>query len=126
MESFKVRPICLLNKLRMLLESIIAERMTVWMDENPDSQLSDYQFGFRKNRSTCDALMLVKSTIEETWQEGGVAIGVSIDIQNAFNSLPWEVIRNALRRKKFPDYLRRIIGDYLHNRSIEYVGRTEQ
>jgi len=83
-----VRPICLLNEVEKLMESIIAERMTLWMDENPHSQLSEYQFGFRKNKSTCDALMLLKSTIEDVWKEKGVVITVSIDIENAFNSLP--------------------------------------
>lgn len=50
----RVRPICLLNEVGKLMESIIAERMISWMNENPDSQLSEYQFGFRKGKSTCD------------------------------------------------------------------------
>lgn len=122
MENIKVRLICLLNELGKLLESIIVERINTWLDENPDLQLSNHQFGFRKGRSTCDALLLVKSIIEETWREGGVTIAVSIDIKNAFNSLPWDVIRNALRRKRFPDYIRRIVDNYLQDRSIEYIG----
>lgn len=118
----KVRPICLLNEVGKVLKSIIADRLTTWMDENPRSQLSEFQYGFRRNRSTTDALILLRTTIEEVWQEKGVAIAVSVDIKNAINSLLWEVIRCALRKKSFPDYLRRIIDDYLFNRSVEYIG----
>lgn len=51
---------------------------------------------------------------------GGVAIAVSLDISNAFNSLPGRVINDALDKRKFPEYLRHIIRDYLSNRSVVY------
>jgi len=121
-DSPKVRPICLLNETGKLLEAIIVNRMVDWMNENPNSQLSDQQYGFRQNRSTTDALMLLKSAIEGVWEEKGIAIAVSIDIQNEFNSLPWDAIRSALRRKGFPDYIRRLVDDYLSARSVEYIG----
>lgn len=121
-EHPKVRPICLLNETGKIFEMIIADRMTTWLDKNPSSQLSYYQFGFRRNRSTTDALIFVKSIIENATKEDSVFIAVSLDIRNAFGSLPWDVIREALRKKGFPDYLRRIIDDYLNNRSVEYIG----
>lgn len=40
---------------------------------------------------------------------------------NAFNSLPWPVIREAMIRKGFPEYIRRIIDSYLSGRTIEYA-----
>lgn len=47
-------------------------------------------------------------------------MAVSLDIQNAFNSLPWAVIREALARKEFPKYIHRIIDSYLSERTVEY------
>lgn len=122
LENPKVRPICLLNEMGKIFETIIVERLNSWIEDNPRSGLAENQFGFRKGRSTTDALILVKSIIEETRRKDGVTIAISIDVQNAFNSLPWDIIRNALRRKGFPKYLRRVIEDYLNNRQIEYIG----
>lgn len=48
-------------------------------------------------------------------------IAVSLDIKNAFNSLPWTSIRKALQKKGFPKYLCKIIDDYLSGRSVEYT-----
>lgn len=49
-----------------------------------------------------------------------VVVGVSLDITNAFNSLKWSCIRQALRDKGFPFYLRKIMDSYLSDREIEY------
>lgn len=52
---------------------------------------------------------------------------MGIDIQNAFNSLPWRSIKKALVDKGVPDYLKRIVDSYLSERFIEYRtsdGRT--
>lgn len=43
---------------------------------------------------------------------GGYAIAVSLDIRNAFNSIPWRVIHGALESRGFPHYIRRILADY--------------
>lgn len=52
----KVRPICLLDEIGKTFEKVIADRLTERLDENTEVNLSDNQFGFRKQRSTCDAL----------------------------------------------------------------------
>lgn len=51
---------------------------------------------------------------------GGVALAVSLDIANAFNSFPWLKIKRALIRHKIPIYLRNIVDSYLENRTIIY------
>jgi len=48
-------------------------------------------------------------------------IAASLDIQNTFNSLPWESIRKALEKKGFPLYIRGIVNSYLSGRSINYT-----
>lgn len=58
-------------------------------------------FFFCEGRSTSDALSRVKREIETATGEGGVTIAVSLDITNAFNSLPWGVIRAALEPQGF-------------------------
>ncbi|GAB1859779.1 Reverse transcriptase [Camponotus japonicus] len=116
----KARPICLISELGKLLESVIDNRIHDWMDRHPESQLAKNQFGFRKNTSTCDALLIVQEIVTEAKLNGEIVIGISLDITNAFNSIRWCNIRRALKEKQFPQYLRRIIDDYLSNREIEY------
>lgn len=116
----KTRPICLLNELGKVFEKVIVERINMWMEENPASSLFSKQYGFRKNTSTCDALFHVQEFIKKNTVDQQVVIGVSLDINNAFNSLKWSEIRKALREKEFPAYIRRIIGNYLSNRTVEF------
>lgn len=100
--------------------------MQDWMDNNPDSGLSDYQFGFRPHRSTVDALFSVRNFIETAVYRGDVAIVVGLDISNAFNSIPWRIINDTLDARGssmtrwIPVYLRRIIRSYLSDRVIDY------
>ena len=51
---------------------------------------------------------------------------MSFDIANAFNSLPWPVIRDALVEKGVPGYLRRILDSYLSDRWLSYMDRDDR
>lgn len=116
------RPICLLDELGKALERVIAGRIASHLsDVGPD--LHPNQFGFRRGISTIDAILHVKSLIKRETEEGRVMIAVSLDIRNAFNSLPWEQIRQALVRHEVPEYLRRVIGQYLSDRRLRYRNR---
>lgn len=39
-----------------------------------------------------------------------------IDIHNAFNSVPWEVIHEVFERRSFPPYIQRTLHSYLGGR----------
>lgn len=116
----KARPICLLDEVGKIFERIIVGRIKTFMEDNPRSRLSRMQYGFCEGRSTLDALETAVGIIERSVFKGGYAIAVSLDIKNAFNSLPWPSIRWALERMNFPLYLRRIIDAYLSDRVIEF------
>lgn len=114
------RPICLLSEVGKTFERIIVSRLEHYMTDNNVADLSDGQFGFRRGRSTCDALMRVKETIREALEHNNVVLAVGLDI--AFNSIPWKSISKTLRwRKRFPHYLCRAIDAYLSNRWIEFI-----
>ena len=66
--------------------------------------------------------MRVRALAEETVSQGGVVLAVSLDISNAFNTLPWSCIREALRYHRVPPYLRRTVGAYLEGRCVTYRG----
>jgi hypothetical protein len=75
--------------------------------------------------STIDAILRVKALSESYTREGGVALAVSLDIVNAFNSFPWDRIGEAIRHFGFLDYLREIIWDYFRDQTLSYVDRAE-
>lgn len=116
------RPICLLDEVGKLLEKIIADRITAHLTEvGPD--LVNAQYGFRKRCSTVDAILRVRAITDEAVRRGKVALAISLDIVNAFNSLSWQAIRQALVQHRVPTYLRKVVEDYLRNRTIQWPSR---
>ncbi|CAK9815594.1 Putative 115 kDa protein in type-1 retrotransposable element R1DM [Anthophora plagiata] len=116
------RPICLLDEAGKLFERVLASRLVHHLSAvGPD--LSEDQYGFRRGRSTLDAIRRVRTLAEAAVSEGGVCIAISLDIVNAFNTLPWEAVRGALIHHRVPPYLRKVLGAYLSGRWIEYTGR---
>ncbi|CAB3220326.1 unnamed protein product [Arctia plantaginis] len=117
------RPIVLLDEVCKLFERVIARRLVKHLVMvGPD--LADNQYGFRQGRSTVDAIMRVKALAKEAVSRGEVVLAVSLDIANAFNTMPWSCIREALVYHEVPLYLRRIVGAYLSERAVVYPSRT--
>jgi len=120
-EPSSYRPICLLSELGKLFERVLAERLRAHL-ENCEG-LSEEQFGFRKGKSTVDAILRVRESVEAATGEGRVALAISLDVANAFNSLPWSIIKRELQERGVPHYLSRIIDSYLSDRRLCYVGK---
>ena len=114
------RPIVLLDEAGKMLEKIVASRLVEHL-EGPGPDLSGAQYGFRAGRSTIDALARLRSITEEASGRGEGVMIVSLDIKNAFNSLPHAVIVEALRFFRVPSYLRRLVANYLSEREVVYV-----
>ncbi|CAB0035445.1 unnamed protein product [Trichogramma brassicae] len=107
------------------LERIICDRLEA-ITESPEG-LSDHQYGFRKGRSTINAIENVIATAREAiagrrWNRGTkkYCAVVTLDVKNAFNSARWNSIHAALRRMRTPEYLLRIISSYLSARVLDY------
>lgn len=105
------QPICLLDELGKLYERVLVGRIQNHLEETgPD--LHERQFGFRHGRSTIDAVLHVRSFVKEEVAQGNVVFAVSLDIVNAFNTLPWDRIGEALEMHGIPRYLRAVLRDY--------------
>lgn len=116
------RPLVMLDEAGKLLERLIAVRIVKHLERvGPD--LSDNQYGFRKRRSTVHAILSVKTLVDNAVSNGGVVLAVSLDIANAFNSMPWDCIKAGLRYHQVPEYLVRTVDSYLSERSVKYPGR---
>lgn len=111
------RPLCLLDDVGKIFESLLVARIDAHMAATGVG-LSERQFGFRSGRSTDDALRLLQERLAAAVDKGRLAVAVSLDIRNAFNTIGWEIVRGALIRMGFPPYLRRILDSYLSARSL--------
>ncbi|CAB0044541.1 unnamed protein product, partial [Trichogramma brassicae] len=125
-EPSSFRPLCMLDTAGKILERIICDRLKVFT-ERPGG-LSERQYGFRKGRSTIDAIEDVISTVREAiagkrWYRGTkkYCAMVTLDVRNAFNSARWDNILAALRRLLVPDYLLRIIASYFSARVLDFT-----
>ena len=113
------RPVCLLDEAGKLLERVVAARLESHLSRSVPG-LHDSQFGFRRGRSTADAVARVRSLVEGAERRGCVALAVSLDVVNAFNSIPWDRICRALEFHRVPTYLRSVVRAFLWDRSIVY------
>ena len=116
------RPICLLDTLGKLLERVINNRLTTYSEG--EGGLANTQYGFRKGRSTVDAISRVVATadmaLKKTRSGNRYCAIVTIDVKNAFNSASWEAIALSLLRMGVPDQLSRILKSYFENRVLLY------
>lgn len=127
------RPLCMIDTFGKLLESIICNRLDICIETA--AGLSDTQYGFRKRRSTIDAIKVVVDTAKEaiageSWTHGSkeYCVVVTLDVKNAFNTANWERIVDTLDFLNIPQYLLAIIKDYFRNRILVYdtnEGRKE-
>ncbi|KAL4082647.1 hypothetical protein QTP88_029708 [Uroleucon formosanum] len=110
----------MLDSAGKLLERLILTRLDEHLDAT--GQRSANQYGFRRGRSTEDAIARLLETAQGSAlgavQHRDLCVAVSLDISNAFNSAPWCKIDAALRKKNVPAYLVRLIRSYLQDRSI--------
>ncbi|XP_062120886.1 uncharacterized protein LOC133835041 [Drosophila sulfurigaster albostrigata] len=116
-----------------LLEKVICTRLEEAILVN--GNLSPNQYGFRKARSTVDAIEKVvgiaSNAIAGTRWKGGqkkYCLMVTLDIRNAFNSARWNCILRALDAFKVPRQLLKIIRSYFSSRVLKYdtSDRTEE
>uniref|UniRef100_A0A2S2PKY3 Retrovirus-related Pol polyprotein from type-1 retrotransposable element R1 n=1 Tax=Schizaphis graminum TaxID=13262 RepID=A0A2S2PKY3_SCHGA len=115
------RPICLLDTPGKVLERLLLQRL----DEHLDSRYAGRapnQFGFRRGISTESAVEVVtnlaKFAAEGNHRQVELCVLVTLDVKNAFNSLRWPVIDEALREKDTPEYLVRMIRSWLSDREL--------
>jgi hypothetical protein len=71
-----------------------------------------------------DAVKRMRATTEAMVSRKGVALAISLDVTNAFNTIPWDGIIEALECFRVPPYLVRLIRSYLNDRWIAYTGRN--
>ena len=123
-DASSYRPMCLLDTMVKLLEEMILQRLQGYMVR--ENGLSENLFGFGKDRYTVDVIQAVVDIATKarrgTGKRKGFCALIGIDIRNAFNPVRWNICIEAMVEKKVPDYLLRMIDDYLSDRWVIYEG----
>ena len=94
------RPITLLNASYKIISSAVANRVKKAL---PDV-VGNEQTGFIRNRFIGDNTRLTYDLIHLLNKTNRTALFLSLDIQDAFNSVNWEFIRIILRKLHFPQF----------------------
>ncbi|XP_068969042.1 uncharacterized protein [Bombus flavifrons] len=76
--------------------------------------------------STMDAVNRVREMSRAMVSRGGVALAVSLDIVNAFKTIPWGGILETLEFFEVPPYIIRVIRAYLSDRWVGYTGKDAE
>lgn len=116
-------PLCMLDTTGKMFERIVCNRIEEALDKERTG-LAINQYGFRKGRSTIDAIQRVLTEVTEagagTIYQRQLCVLVTLDVANAFNSASWAEILSAMRYKNVPNYLIRLIQNYFCDREIKY------
>lgn len=113
------RPICLLPIWGKVLDKILNNRFIAYLEDN--NILDKRQYGFRRGKSTINALEVVKKYIDSKVTNNEIVCMISLDIKNAFNSIRTNDLFEIMDNYHVPVGLKLIISDYLTNRKIKLL-----
>ena len=122
LENF--RPISLLNSLYKMFAAILLRRLA----DKLDRHLQKTQYGFRKHRSTADAIQCIRRIAEFGEQTQTKAIMVLLDWEKAFDKVTRKGLFTALARMGVPSKLQKLVGMLYRDPTfrVEVDGQTSE
>ncbi|KAL4104231.1 hypothetical protein QTP88_019540 [Uroleucon formosanum] len=115
------RPIFMLDTTAKLLERLLLQLLEEHLDAYGGRRRAQNQYGFRNGIGTETAIAKVLELAELAATGPGqknLCVLVALDVKNAFNTLRWPVIDEALRMKKTPEYLVEMFRSWLSDRTL--------
>ena len=79
------RPVSVLSCLSKIFERLMYNRLVTFIEKH--KQINDLQFGFRKDRSACMAVIEAVDTVTNALDRGETVVGVSLDLNKAFDTM---------------------------------------
>ena len=118
------RPIASLPYLSKIFERCLHNRIISFLDKY--SVLSRFQFGFRKNRTTSDALVELTESIYRSLDNNFHHCCISLDLKKAFDTVDHDILLNKLRYYGIRGTPLKLLRSYLSNR-VQYlrIGSSE-
>ena len=110
------RPISLMSVIFKTME-----RLVLWRLEETTLQhapIHHHQFGFKKGKSTENAISKVVNYVEKGINSGKYVLGVFMDIAGAFDNVNLESIIREMQERNVPDKIVNWYKHFLHNRKV--------
>ena len=108
------RPISLTSYLLKILEKLICRFL--WETILKEEPLHRWQYAYQEGKSTVAALQRFVDKIEYTLEDKGFALAVFMDIEGAFDSVPFGAITAAMQKRNIPSSISNLIDTMLRNR----------
>ena len=116
------RPISLLPILSKILEKLVANRLSKFLNEN--NVLYSHQYGFQSKRSTLHPIMHFLNKITEASNKKYITIGVFCDLQKAFDCCSHRILLAKLKKYGIKGNELLWFENYLKNRQ-QFVSVNE-
>lgn len=114
-QATNYRGICIQSTLFKLFTKVIKNRL----QDKLESQLSHSQFGFRRGRSTCDAVSKVIGSIQDGLSRRGKKYAAFVDFAKAFDSVDRALLVKKLRHRfKLNERYIRVIQSVLASNTL--------
>lgn len=114
-----LRPISVLPILAKLVEILIKNQITDYLDSN--RFLHECQYGFRRGRSSTHLLVNLTDSVRSALSNGRLSVLLSLDLCRAFDKIPHSILISKLANYfKFSSSACRLIASYLSDR-FQYV-----
>ena len=117
------RPIALTSCLCKIMERIVANRLTWYLET--ENLLNPLQTGFRKNKNTVDQLIRLQDSANKSINTKGYTAAIFLDYSKAFDMLWTEGLLYKLRKLKIFGNTYTWIENFLKGRSIKVRLGTE-
>ena len=110
------RPISLTSHLLKVLEKLVHQyfRETTLISE----PFHRHQFAYQEGKSTITALQQFVDRIEATFENKGFALAVFMDIEGAFDNVPFTTLLNVLLKRNIPRSVCNLIECMLKTRTM--------
>ena len=109
------RPISMLNTLSKIFENCLYNRLISFFETN--TLISTNQFGFRRNRSTADAILKVTEFINNALDNRDISMGVFIDFSKAFDCINHGILLRKLECYGVRGVPLDLLSSYISNRA---------
>jgi hypothetical protein len=113
------RPISILPVISIILEKLVNEQIICYLENK--NCLNPAQFGFRRNKSTKDAILEFTNNSLKAMSKGMSILGIFIDFSKAFDTINHNILLNKLKHIGFSDSTLKWFQNYFTDRSQKVI-----
>ena len=114
LECSNYRPTALLSNIDKILEKLMHERHSNFLDKN--KLIYSLQFGFRQSYSTSYALIHLTETIKQSLDQGLFICGFFVNLQKAFDTVDHNILLSKLEHYRIRGITNKWFEAYLKDR----------